>query len=205
MNGQFLNSFLVLVAFLSFISDSICFSHVNFIETRILKAEEELWEESLPLQAGSRVYKLEGIKPNTWYEVKISYPASIPACFSLQLVRDHSGLGINPNRRLLNTEKLIFKTESLDIIKKQDGVKVLVAVEPEGVVALKNVRERERIVFNIVCNELYLGIPQQVWWVVFLALLCLIAAFTAPLFLPPYLLPRNPGLASGHGIDPKTY
>lgn len=80
-------------------------------------------------------------------------------------------MGVNLNRRLLNTEKLIFKTESLDIIQKQvcffllrvlilclnaqrktvvqGGVNVLVTVEPEGVVALKNVQERELIIFNI--------------------------------------------------------
>ncbi|KAK4760098.1 hypothetical protein SAY87_023229 [Trapa incisa] len=145
-----------------------CFTHANFTETRVLKAEEELLEESLPLQAGSRVYKLEGIKPNTWYEVKISYPASIPACFTLQKVPGLSGLGINPNRRLLNTEKLIFKTDNLHIIQRQVllwlGILILlfecsrgklccrVDVEPEGTVSLKNVRERELIVFNIVSH-----------------------------------------------------
>ncbi|XP_031375076.1 uncharacterized protein LOC116189525 isoform X2 [Punica granatum] len=204
MNGHSLNSFLVLLGLLGFISGSFCSSHVNSVEARILKAEEELWEESLPLKAGSRVYKLEGIKPNTWYEVKISYPASMPAFFSLQLVRGDSESGMNLNRRLLNTEKIIFKTESLDVIQKQGGISVLVTVEPEGVVALKNVREREFIIFNIVCNELLLGIPQQVWWVVLLVLLCLVAAFIIPLFLPPYLLPRNHTRVSEHQNDPKT-
>ena len=38
---------------------------------------EELWKETIPLQLGSRVYELQGLKSHTWYEVKISYPASV--------------------------------------------------------------------------------------------------------------------------------
>ncbi|RZB86240.1 hypothetical protein D0Y65_026348 [Glycine soja] len=53
-----------------------------------------------------------GLKPHTWYEVKISYLASIPASFSIQLKRNKSDVVLNNNRRLLNTEKLIFKTNS---------------------------------------------------------------------------------------------
>ncbi|KAL5137315.1 hypothetical protein HKD37_10G027696 [Glycine soja] len=55
---------------------------------------------------------LLGLKPHTWYEVKISYLASIPASFSIQLKRNKSDVVLNNNRRLLNTEKLIFKTNS---------------------------------------------------------------------------------------------
>ncbi|KAL5541899.1 hypothetical protein UlMin_009609 [Ulmus minor] len=45
--------------------------------SKILKVGEELWKETLPLQMGSRLYQLQGLKPHTWYEVKISYPASL--------------------------------------------------------------------------------------------------------------------------------
>lgn len=58
-------------------------------------------------------------------------------------------MGLNQNRRLLNTEKLIFKTENLDVLNDQGGMYVLVTVEPEGVVAMPNVQEREFIIFNI--------------------------------------------------------
>lgn len=47
------------------------------IDDPVLKVEEELWEESMPLRGGSRIYKLEGLKPYSQYEVKISYPASV--------------------------------------------------------------------------------------------------------------------------------
>ncbi|KAL5552791.1 hypothetical protein UlMin_040192 [Ulmus minor] len=88
----------------------------NFeIDNKILKVGEELWKETLPLQMGSRLYQLQGFKPHTRYEVKISYSASIPASFSLQLSRGNLISALRVNRRLLNTEKLIYKTENIDI------------------------------------------------------------------------------------------
>lgn len=162
-------------------------SHGNLIDNKVLNVGEELWRETLPLRMGSRLYQLQGLKPNTWYEVKISYPASIPASFSIQLKRGDLELPLNGNRRLLNTEKLIFKSES-DGSNDQGGVFVLVTVEPEGVVAIPNVQEREYIIFNIVCDELLLGIPHQAWWVVGFVLVCLVLALIIPSFLPPFLL-----------------
>lgn len=164
---------------------TLCFG--NKVEDKILKVGEELWRETMPLQGGSRFYQLQGLKPHTWYEVKISYPASIPASFSIQLKRNKSDGVLNNNRRLLNTEKLIFKTSS-----NQDEFQlILVTVEPEGFPAKLHVAERQFIIFNIVCDELLLGIPHKAWWVVALALLGLGIAFIVPSFLPLYLLPKN--------------
>ncbi|XP_054797426.1 uncharacterized protein LOC129302505 [Prosopis cineraria] len=162
-------------------------------ENKILRVGEELWRESLPLNGGSRLYELGDLKPQTWYEVKISYPASIPAGFSIQLDKD---MVRNNNRRLLNTEKLIFKTES-----NLDKTRVLVTVEPEGFVAMPHVPDRPSIIFNIVCDELLLGMPHQAWWVVVLAILCLGIAFFIPSFHPPCLLPENQNFGSTDGIS----
>ncbi|KAK3012594.1 hypothetical protein RJ639_009247 [Escallonia herrerae] len=100
---------------------------------------------------GSCFYQLQGLKPNTWYEVKISYPASIPASFSLHLKRGDSDPGLNRQRKLLNTEKLIFKTEREDFLSNQGESEtyVLVTVEPAGVVAIPQRRERQYVIFNI--------------------------------------------------------
>ncbi|VVA92030.1 unnamed protein product [Arabis nemorensis] len=135
-----------LLCLIVFIITVPCYSH----ESLILYAGKELWKETLPLQSGSRVYKLEGLKSNSWYEVKISYPASIPALFSLQLLRNGvTGLKLNQMRRLLNTEKLIFKTESLEEAHNKDGLYVLVNVEPEGIVAIPNFKEQSFVIYNI--------------------------------------------------------
>lgn len=80
---------------------------------------------------------------------------------------------MNLNRKLLNAEKIIFKTESLELIQNQvhtindyacivgylkalqssilvqGGMHVLVTVEPEGVVAIRDLKERESIIYNI--------------------------------------------------------
>ncbi|KAM1013299.1 hypothetical protein ACFX13_044033 [Malus domestica] len=164
-------------------------SEANATDIKVLKVGEELWRETLPLHSGSCLYRLHGLKPYTSYEVKISYPASIPASFSLQLKKGDLESALTGNRRLLNTEKLIFKTESLGS-DDQGEMSVLVSVEPEGVVAIPNVQEREHIIFNIVCDELLLGIPYKAWWVVGFVVVCLALAFTVPSFLPPFLLPR---------------
>ncbi|GAV59224.1 hypothetical protein CFOL_v3_02755, partial [Cephalotus follicularis] len=162
----------------------------NMVDIKVMNVGEELWEETLPLKMGSRLYRLQGLKSFTWYEVKISYPASIPARFSLEL-KGNLELGVNRNRRLLNTEKLIFKTDDVDELSSQGGFLVLVTVEPEGIVAIPHVQEREFIIFNIVCDELFLGIPLKAWWVVVLAFVCFGLAFFIPRFIPSYLLPKN--------------
>lgn len=106
--------------------------------------------------------------------------ALIPSSFSIRLV-DGWDWGVK-NRRLLNTEKIIFKAES------SSPVYVLVTVEPEGVVAKPNVPERELALFNIVCDELMLGIPHFAWWAGIAALLCIVLAALAPLVLPLHKL-----------------
>ncbi|KAJ4723492.1 Caveolin-1 [Melia azedarach] len=189
---------LMLLSILTTLSSSLTLSHGDNFAGKILNVGEELWKETLPLRMGSRLYQLQGLKSFNWYEVKISYPASIPAAFSLQLKKgkDNLDLELNQNRRLLNTEKLIFKTDNLDVLNNQGGMYVLVTVEPEGIVAIPHVQEREFIIFNIVCDELLLGIPHNAWWVVVLVVICLGLALIVPYFLPPYLLPKNRKLRS---------
>lgn len=63
------------------------------VDKKVLNVGEELWREILPLRMGSRLYRLEGIKPSTWYEVKISYPASV--CVS-QLFMEFVCLCLSP-------------------------------------------------------------------------------------------------------------
>ncbi|KAF8084424.1 hypothetical protein N665_0718s0017 [Sinapis alba] len=169
-----------------------CYSHESLFDGKTLNVGKELWKETLPLQSGSRVYRLEGLKSSSWYEIKISYPASIPALFSLQLLRNgEKGLKLNQMRRLLNTEKLIFKTETFEQVDDKDGLYVLVTVEPEGIVAIPNFKERSFIIYNIVCEEQLLGIAYSCWSVVVLVVLCLVVAVILPRFLPSYLLIKD--------------
>ncbi|XP_027081362.1 uncharacterized protein [Coffea arabica] len=95
------------------------FSQSSVANTKVLHVGKELLKETLPLQSGSCLYQLQGLRSNMWYEVKISYPASIPASFSLQLKNASSDPELNFGRKLLNTEKLIFKTDKLESLDDQ--------------------------------------------------------------------------------------
>ncbi|KAK3008998.1 hypothetical protein RJ639_013590 [Escallonia herrerae] len=190
---------------LLYILSDLPLNHGHPLERRVLEVGKELWKEHLPLGMGSCLYQLQGLKSNTWYEVKISYPASIPASFSLHLKRGNSGPGLNRQRKLLNTEKLIFKSNTEDFLSNQGESEtyVLVTVEPAGVVAIPQRRERQDVIFNIVCDELLLGIPHKAWLVVILVVICLGLAFVIPSLLPSYLLHKNLSPQSAHQIVSK--
>lgn len=90
-------------------------------------------------------------------------------------------------------------------------------MEPEGIVAIPNSKERASIIYNIgklllflltlvvsvvlllkseilmvtVCEEQLLGIPYSSWSVVVLVVLCLVVALILPRFLPSYLLIKD--------------
>lgn len=166
----------------------ISLQHICGADQSILKVGKELIKETIPLQSGSRIYQLQGLRPNTWYEVKISYPASIPASFSLQLNKGDLNLPLNKRRKLLNTEKLIFKNDDAGLENIKSGTYVMLTVEPEGVVAISNGKERKMVIYNIVCDELVVGIPHKAWSVVILAVVCLVVAFVISYFLPSILI-----------------
>ncbi|XP_043718663.1 uncharacterized protein LOC122666686 [Telopea speciosissima] len=196
MAYAFIYSLIFLLYLRCFIANCIPTNHDNRIDSKTLFVGEELLQETLPLQMGSRLYLLSGLKPSSWYEVKISYPASIPSSFSIQLKRGKSDHEFNWNRRLLNTEKLIFKADSLDLNTYKAGTYVLVTVESAGIVALPHAQERQFVIFNIVCDELLLGIPHKAWWVGVLVFLCLGLALIIPNILPEHLLQKRLSLQS---------
>ncbi|GAA0156127.1 hypothetical protein LIER_13691 [Lithospermum erythrorhizon] len=183
----------ILIHFLLIILCSFTFIHGTILldNNKFLNVGDELLYENLPLQKGSCQYQLLGLKSNSWYEVKISYPASIPASFSIELKKGILDLNQKFSRKLLNTEKLVFKTDNFDLVDGEGGWFVLVSVEPEGVVAIQQAKEREHVTFNIVCDELVLGIPHKAWVVVVFVVICLGVAFVVPGFLPSYLLPKE--------------
>ncbi|KAH7661868.1 hypothetical protein IHE45_15G092600 [Dioscorea alata] len=145
-------------------------------DTRILTVGEELRGETLPLKSGRRFYRLAGLKESAWYE--------IPASFDIRLEKDVPEIWLGRNRRLLNTEKMIFKADKSDELSNIGGMYALVTVEAAGVIAKPGLPERELVVYNIVCDELLFGIPHKAWWVGIAALLCLILASVIPYFFP---------------------
>ncbi|XP_074589767.1 uncharacterized protein LOC141845603 [Curcuma longa] len=170
----------VLVPFLHCFLVAACVALPRDADLKTLRVGEEIKAETLPLRSGRRTYELLGLRRSSSYEVKISYPASIPAKFSIRLQRPGLELRSTKNRRLLDTEKLIFKAE------QEESVFVSLTVENGGIIAKKNVPERELVIYNIVCDELTLGIPHDAWRVGIAALLCLLLGVVLSnfLFLP---------------------
>ncbi|KAF8065449.1 hypothetical protein HT031_003050 [Scenedesmus sp. PABB004] len=72
------------------------------------------------LDTGAAAWALGGLSPSTSYEVRVSWPASIPAAISFELVdgadtaRSAAGAPARrrAGRRLLDTEKLVFATDA---------------------------------------------------------------------------------------------
>lgn len=164
-----------------------CSSGESSLEIRQLTVGAELTWEKLPLRNGSCVYELYDLQISKHYEVKISYPATIPASFSLTLV-DSLPLGtFSVGRKLLNTEKIVFSTapdasrQRLDEFWKGG---VMVIVEPEGHVAMPNFEDQEFVFYNILCEEVILGLPRQAWWMALLVIVAVSGAIVAsPLLL----------------------
>lgn len=178
--------------------ENFSLNHIQNVHFKVLSVSEELQRETLPLMMGQRFYKLHGLKESSWYEVKISYPASIPASFSLHLKKNLAELQMR-KRKLLNTEKLIFKFDSKKLNLVGNEVFVLVTVEPAGVVARPNVQEQEVVLYNIICEELLMGIPHRAWLVGIAALLCLLFAAFIPYYFPPQLLLKIQCMQSDNG------
>ncbi|KAI3971911.1 hypothetical protein MKW92_031715 [Papaver armeniacum] len=124
----------------------------KMVDSKVLNVGEELQRETLPLQMGSCLYRLNDSNH------------LLGMNFSIQLIRDKSDIEHNWNRRLLNTEKLIFNADSDDIPDHQSLDQsekyVLVSVEPAGV--------------------LLLGIPHKAVWVGVLVFICLGIARIVP-------------------------
>ncbi|KAH0464528.1 hypothetical protein IEQ34_007314 [Dendrobium chrysotoxum] len=188
----------LIVTTFSLPDSDLSLTHIQDVGFKVLNVAEELQREALPLKMGQRFYKLLGLKESSWYEVKISYPASIPASFFLDLKKNLAELQIRTSRRLLNTEKLIFKFDSKKLSSGENEAFVLVTVEPAGIVAKPNVQKNKLVLFNIICEELFVGIPHRAWWVGLAALLCLLLAAAVPYFLPLHQLSRIQDMQSGN-------
>lgn len=163
-------------------------------DVRKLKVGQELFSEKLALKGGWCIYVLEGLELPKSYEVKISYPASIPASFTIQLLKATLSQATRGGRRLLNTEKLMFRADESQGFEVHDGILssyVFVKVEPAGVVAAPHIDDHEFAIFNILCEEVKFGIPLQAWWIALLGALAIMISAVAPMLLPQHLLPRK--------------
>lgn len=139
-----------------------------------LTPDHPLFGVSSPIPA-SHVYRLEGLLPDTPYEVRISHPATMPARFLLEFIspitqNEDSSI---PNtrspteRRLLDTDKIMFRTNAQGRVQVgsatlQSPFSLKVTVLRYAVSWKEGFHERP-VVFDIVLETLVLGgIPREV-------------------------------------------
>ncbi|XP_062517632.1 uncharacterized protein LOC134192894 [Corticium candelabrum] len=139
----------------------------------VLTPDEEIFDELLH-DKEQCLYKLQDIIPGSSYELKISYRATIPTDFLIDV--RHSN--VSSGRRLLNIEKTQFSVASgkyyeAMVVAHRTGV----SVYPEAL--------KDPAVFNIVLSTLYYGLPWEVWKLVGLILLSIVASV---FWLNPWLL-----------------
>lgn len=101
---------------LSLFSFLTVFRKFGRISEKVLRVGEELFEETLPLQNGVRLYHLQGLKPQMWYEVKISYPASV--CVSFLYVMS---LKIHWQHHLIRFKKIADTCQFFFATKKRNS------------------------------------------------------------------------------------
>ncbi|CAD7705177.1 unnamed protein product [Ostreobium quekettii] len=112
-----------------------------------------------------RSYKMTGLKPGSTYELRVSYPATIPAAISFKIIPNAGGAEgalQRSSRRLLNVEKLPFHVELDATIEGIPAGHALVSVSasPAGVrPSAINRPPEEWLIFNIVLVNVVGGIP----------------------------------------------
>jgi len=125
-------------------------------------------------------FRVLGLEAELTYEVLISYPATVPSEFEITFVNavEHSG-----GRKLLNTEKLVFQTDSLANVLSGDqlirtallegadatGVLLRVSVLAAGYSNVPNYDHRPTP-YTIVIQPLSFGVlpPGALWLLLFL-------------------------------------
>ncbi|XP_058966479.1 uncharacterized protein [Pocillopora verrucosa] len=120
------------------------------------------------------VYHLVQLKPSKSYELRVSYPSTTPTDFYIQLI-PHKALQARKTRKLLNIEKLVFSNELKEQYANVTAVRTGIPYNPASLA--------EPVVYNIVLEELLLGIPWHSWRLGVLVLLIVYITFK-------YLVPR---------------
>ena len=141
-------------------------------------------------------YRLQDLEVGASYELRISYPATTPARFFMSMASSFSSSSHEtlsdalslpgkkrrrrPRRRLLDTEKIIFTSDTTT-------ADVLITAEPGGVFPshLAHLYMRP-VIYNIVLEKLHLGVPQEAWEMILLCVI-LVAVSVA---IAPWLLEK---------------
>ncbi|KAL0037476.1 hypothetical protein WJX79_010053 [Trebouxia sp. C0005] len=126
------------------------------------------------LRFGSESISLEDLKPDTGYEVRVSYPATVPSKVTLQLISRNSVQPVHTHRRqLMDTEKIIFYTDDLATYQGQEHI-VEIQAEATGIHRDGPAAKPEYFLYNIVLAELVFGVPRDAFPIVMMVFLAIV-------------------------------
>ncbi|KAK3280350.1 hypothetical protein CYMTET_11806 [Cymbomonas tetramitiformis] len=153
--------------------------------TRVAGKEIATLHPRQTLQAERLTIDGEGVRyalalPSTAgaYEVKVSYPATVPCDIVLELIsQDNEVLSKSFARRLLNTEKLIFHVDARGTLEGNQPW-LLVRATATGIHWLGPNIQAEGLVYNIALEPLLLGIPFEAFSLAPLLLLLIMVVFS---------------------------
>ncbi|KAJ7382861.1 hypothetical protein OS493_032230 [Desmophyllum pertusum] len=123
------------------------------------------------------VYHLVQLERSRSYELRVSYPSTTPTDFYIQLAPQEA-VQRRKTRKLLNIDKLVFRNDLTEQFANVTAIRAGVPYDPASLA--------EPVVYNIVLEELLLGIPWHAWRLVVLVIL--IAYVTVKCFVPRVLL-----------------
>ncbi|KAJ4462614.1 hypothetical protein PAPYR_606 [Paratrimastix pyriformis] len=175
---------LYLVAFLSALVFGITTQANDSTGSRvpILYPDQHLYDQKIIPGVETLYYSLEGLKPGSRYEIRISYPATSPTDFHLEIVRPltlSAPLSVKPPGRVpANIEKIEVDPAEL-VVEGPNGGSVpswvRVWATYNGFSVVPGAAERP-VIFNIVAEPLVLGsVPHTALRMGALVLCCVIA------------------------------
>eukprot|EP00123_Amoebidium_parasiticum_P011359 comp20673_c0_seq1/m.26846 comp20673_c0_seq1/g.26846 ORF comp20673_c0_seq1/g.26846 comp20673_c0_seq1/m.26846 type:complete len:177 (-) comp20673_c0_seq1:105-635(-) len=139
-------------------------------------------------------YFLDDLDPSTSYELRISYPATMPTDFEMVIIDRPKEVPSNPTRRrLLNTERIRIDPPDTQISAGSQRHQCWVRVTARHTgVSFRPELQNPPVVYNIVVASLILGVPTDALGLVGVAVVGLVVVgwLGVPWFLD--FLDRDP-------------
>ncbi|KAK9809975.1 hypothetical protein WJX72_002856 [[Myrmecia] bisecta] len=157
-------SVLLLISLLSLLAKGQCGSAASQPSQRTLLVGVLTEFEQIRLGQEVVEYHLVGLQANTQYELRVSYPATNPCKFDLQIAHNLQGGWMRGGaaRKLLDVNKLVFSTDESGLLQGQPPV-ILLSATSAGVHRDGPSHLPSHVTYNIVLAELHLGIPRDSW------------------------------------------
>lgn len=161
----------------------------------VLRPNSQLSRELLKLDVEHKRYELTDLAPSTSYELRFSYPATIPARILFEVTGSSSDSTQrsrlrHSSRKLLNCEKTIISTDQLGRVQGHEHAAVVIQAQRSSVHRDGPGGGPEYLIYNLVLAQLWYGVPHDAFPLIYcaVALLVVVLIFT-PIFTRR-LLPR---------------